>query len=90
MDVRAARNQAAHRHSVTSIDSQYTDIWKHTRQEDVTNDDDRSIVSMVQCEEYEDKAQGLLMEQLYAQDDDFNAVMNEIMRAEVTHDSRAL
>ena len=84
MDVNAARKQAARRHSVTSVDSQYTDVWKHTRQDDVASEDDGSIVSMVQCEEYEDKAHAMLMEKLYAQDDEFNAVMTEIMRAEVT------
>ena len=86
MDVNAARNQAARRHSVTSIDSQYTDVWKHTRYDEAAHDDDRSIVSMVQCEEYEDKAHALLMEKLYTQDDEFNAVMAEIMRAEVTRE----
>lgn len=85
MDVNAARKQAAHRHSFTSIDSEYTDIWKHTRHEDAANDDDRSLVSMVLCDEYEDKADALRTEQLYAQNDDCNDVMAEIMRAEVTY-----
>ena len=49
MDITAARSQAARRHSVTSVDSQYTDVWKHTRYDEGANDDDRSLVSMVQC-----------------------------------------
>ena len=69
MDVNAARRHAAHRHSVTSIDSQYTDIWKHTRQEEVANDDDASVGSFVACEEYEDEAHAVAMEKVYAQDE---------------------
>ena len=85
MDVNAARRHAAHRHSVTSIDSQYTDVWKHTRHEEIAYDDDASLVSFVACEEYEDKERAELMEKLYAQDDEFNDVMAEIMRAEVRY-----
>jgi len=87
MDVQAARRQALHRHSVTSIDSQYTDIWKHTRNEDAANDDnddDKSMISLVQCDEdeNEDTTRAMLMEKIYAQDDEFNDVMAEIMRSE--------